>query len=134
AGSPIIGFAQVSDTADLNRWLYSPEVKAELPADLRLMWAAKPQGNVVTLYGIRDKSLKGKAELDGRSITDARKDYDPITGEVMVSMTMNTEGAAIWREMTRVNAADNQRPIAIVMDNLVYSAPSVNTEIPTGNS
>jgi SecD/SecF fusion protein len=134
AGFPVLGYAQVSDTSDLNRSLYSKDVKEALPADLRLMWAAKPQGNVVTLYGIRDKSLKGKAELDGRSITEARKDYDPISGEVMVSMTMNTEGAAIWREMTRVNAADNQRPIAIVMDNLVYSAPNVNSEIPTGSS
>lgn len=134
AGFPVFGYAQVSDTTDINKALYSADVKAALPADLRLMWAAKPQGNMVTLYGIRDKSLKGKPELDGRSITEARKDYDPISGEVMVSMTMNTEGAAIWRDMTRINAADNKRPIAIVMDNLVFSAPNVNGEIPTGSS
>jgi SecD/SecF fusion protein len=57
-----------------------------------------------------------------------------ITGEVEVNMTMDSEGAAIWREMTRRNAADNKRSIAIVMDNLVFSAPSVNSEIPNGSS
>ncbi len=134
AGQPVFGFAQVSDTADINKWLLSEDVKMALPSDLRLMWAAKPQGNILQLYGIKDKSLKGKAELDGSSITDARKDYDPISGEVMVSMSMDTEGAAIWREMTKAAAADNKRPIAIVMDNRVYSAPNVNGEIPTGNS
>ncbi len=134
AGQPIFGFAQVSDTSDINKWLYSEDVKSALPADLRMMWSAKPAGNVVQLYGIRDKSLKGKAELDGKSITEARKDYDPISGQVLVSMTMNTEGGAIWREMTRTAAADNKRSIAIVMDNLVYSAPSVNEEISTGSS
>ncbi len=134
AGQPVFGFAQVSDTTDINKWIYSEDVKSALPADLMLMWAAKPQGNVVQLYGIRDKSLKGKAELDGKSITEARKDYDPITGQVLVSMTMNTEGGAIWREMTKTAAADNKRSIAIVMDNMVYSAPSVNEEISTGSS
>lgn len=134
AGQPVLAVAQVSDTAYINTQLRNPEVVSALPADLKLMWSAMPRGNMVSLYGIRDKSLRGKAELDGKSITEARKDYDPISGQVMVSMTMNTEGGAIWREMTRVNAADNKRPIAVVMDNLVYSAPNVDEEIPNGSS
>jgi len=134
AGQPIFGAAQESDVPEINKWLNSEDVKNALPADLKLMWSAKPQQNIVQLYGIRDKSLKGEAELDGRSIIDARKDYDPINGQVQVTMSMNTEGAAIWRDMTRINAADNKRPIAVVMDNLVYSAPNVNEEIPNGSS
>lgn len=134
SGSAIIASALVSDTAFINSYLNRPESKAILPADLRLLWGAKPEKNVLALYGIRDKSLKGKAELDGKSIVDARQDFEPFSGDVSVNMSMDSEGSAIWREMTRRNAADNQRPIAIVMDNMVYSAPSVNSEIPNGSS
>ena len=134
SGTCIIGFAQVSDTSTINKYLDMQEARNVLPPDLRLLWSAKPEKNVVMLYGIKDKSMKGDAELDGKSIVDARKDFDPITGEVVVNMSMDTEGAAIWRDLTRKNAADNHRPIAIVMDNLVYSAPNVNGEIPNGSS
>jgi SecD/SecF fusion protein len=134
SGSAVIGFAQVSDTSDINRYINMEEAKSVLPADLRLLWAAKPEGNIVALYGIKDKSMRGKAELDGKSITDARQDFNMMNGEVEVNMSMDTEGASIWREMTRKNAADNNRPIAIVMDNLVFSAPNVNGEIPNGSS
>ena len=134
AGSAVVAFAMVSDTSEIGSYLRSPEAQTSLPADLRLLWGAKPSGNVVTLFGIKDKSMRGKAELDGKSITDARQDFNMISGEVEVNMTMDSEGASIWREMTRKNAADNNRPIAIVMDNLVFSAPNVNSEIPNGSS
>ncbi len=134
SGSSVIGFAQVSDTSDINRYLNMEEARSVLPPDLRLLWGAKPEKNTVALYGIKDKSMRGKAELDGKSIIDARQDFNMMTGEVEVNMTMDTEGASIWREMTRKNAADNNRPIAIVMDNLVFSAPNVNGEIPNGSS
>jgi SecD/SecF fusion protein len=78
--------------------------------------------------------MRGKAELDGKSITNARQDFNMMSGEVEVNMNMDSEGASIWREMTRKNSADNNRPIAIVMDNLVFSAPNVNSEIPNGSS
>lgn len=134
SGSAVIGFAQVSDVEQINKYLNMDVAKQTLPADLRLMWGAKPEGNIVALYGIKDKSLRGKAELDGKSITDARQDFNPVTGEVEVTMQMDSEGASIWREMTRKNAADKNRPIAITMDNLVFSAPNVNSEIPNGSS
>lgn len=134
SGSTVIGFASVSDTSDINKYLRSDIAMQTLPQDLRLLWSAKPEKNVVALYGIKDKSLRKKPELDGKSIVFAREDLNPITGEVEVNMSMDSEGAAIWREMTRRNAADNNRPIAIVMDDLVFSAPSVNQEIPNGSS
>jgi SecD/SecF fusion protein len=134
AGTPVIAFATVSDTAEINKHLNSDYAKKTLPPDLRLLWGSKAEKNTVALYGIRDKSLRGKAELGGNSIVFAREDLSQITGDVEVNMTMDSEGAAIWREMTRRNAADNNRPIAIVMDNLVLSAPNVNGEIPNGSS
>jgi SecD/SecF fusion protein len=135
-GSAVIGFARSGDVANLDKILKSPEALEALPRDLKLFWGAKSNKNVTSLYGIKEdnESQPGKAKLTGKSIVDARQDFDPITGEINVTMSMDGEGGAIWREMTRKNAADNKRPIAIVMDNLVYSAPSVTTEIPNGSS
>jgi len=134
-GSAMVGYARASDTSAVNRILAMEEVKNVLPADLRLLWGAEAESNVAMLYSIKDKSLRGIAELDGKSIRDARQDFDPVSGEVTVEMSMDAEnGTPIWREMTRKNAADNRRPVAIVMDNLVYSAPMVNSEIPNGRS
>lgn len=135
AGSAMMGFASVSDTAAFNRLIATPEARSIIPADCRLLWSAKTDKNIATLYSIRDDSKRGKALLDGKSIVDARQDFDPTTGEVVVEMKMDSEvGTPTWREITKKNAADNKRPIAIVMDNIVYSAPSVNTEIPNGSS
>jgi SecD/SecF fusion protein len=134
-GTSIIGFSKATDTSAVNRILRMPEVKAALPAELRLLWSAKTEQNVATLHAIKDPSLKGKAPLDGKSITDARQDFDPTNGEVTVEMSMDSEtGTPIWRQMTSKNAGDNNRAIAVVMDNLVYSAPRVNSEIPNGKS
>jgi SecD/SecF fusion protein len=134
-GSAMVGISAASDTASINRLLGMKEAKGVIPADCRLLWGAKVEKNIATLYAIRDASMRGKAELDGKSIVDARQDFDPMSGEVTVEMKMDSEkGTPIWREMTKKNAADRNRPIAIVMDNLVYSAPSVNSEIPNGSS
>ncbi|MFZ4785521.1 MAG: protein translocase subunit SecD, partial [Flavobacteriales bacterium] len=134
-GSAMIGLASVSDTAQINKYLNMAEAKNALPADLRLLWGAKSNNNVAQLYAIRDLSGRGKAELDGKSIVDARQDFDPIKGDVTVEMRMDSEkGTPVWRDWTKKNASDRNRPIAIVMDNLVYSAPSVNQEIPNGSS
>ena len=137
SGNSMVGMARVSDTSAINKLLARPEARQAMAAkpELRLLWSAKPMANVVSLYAIKDPSLKGKAQLDGKSIVDARQDFDPTTGDVTVEMTMDPEvGTPVWRDMTKKNAADNKRAIAIVMDNLVYSAPSVNSEIPNGRS
>jgi SecD/SecF fusion protein len=134
-GTNIVGFAKASDTTQVNRLLRTAEARAALPADLRLIWGAKSEQNVAQLYAIKDPSMNGKAQLEGKSIIDARQDFDPTTGEVVVEMTMDAEiGTPTWRQMTQKNAADQHRPISIVMDNLVYSSPSVNSEIPNGRS
>lgn len=131
----IVGFALASDTSEVNRLLAMEVVKSKLPADLKLLWSAEvtPEG-IVELYAIRDLSGKGKARLDGSSIVDSRVDYNEF-GEVVVSMTMDSEkGTPTWAQMTEEAANDNKRAIAIVMDDLVYSAPTVNEKIPSGRS
>ncbi len=133
-GAAQIAFAMASDTVEINKVLNSADCKSKLPSDIRFAWAAKPTGNFVELYGLKDPEGDGKAELDGKNITDAYKTFDQINGDVQVAMEMDIDGAQIWRKMTAKNAADNQRPIAIVMDSKVYSAPGPREEIPNGSS
>ena len=129
----VVGYTAVADTARVNSLLNRPEARAALGQDVRLMWDAKATEGVAQLYAIRDDSGKGKAKLTGRSIVDARVSYDEV-GDVVVSMTMDGEGAGVWGAMTQACAADNQRAVAIVLDGLVFSAPNVQSAITNGRS
>ncbi|MGB1075210.1 MAG: protein translocase subunit SecDF [Flavobacteriales bacterium] len=131
--SSVVGYAAISDTNRVNDLLKRPEAKRSLQNDLRLLWEAKPTQQFAALYAIKDESGKGKAKLSGKSIVDARVSYDEI-GDVVVSMTMDSEGAGIWGRMTEACAADNQRAVAVVLDGLVFSAPSVQSAIKNGRS
>ena len=82
------------------------------------------------MYAIKTYG-KEKARLEGDAIKDAGQDFDQSTSKVEVKMTMNTSGAKIWSKMTEENIG---KPIAIVLDNVVYSAPNVISEIDAGNS
>ncbi|MGV3656295.1 MAG: protein translocase subunit SecD [Chitinophagaceae bacterium] len=84
----------------------------------------------VPLYGIKTYGSH-VAKLEGEAVVDARQDYNPTSGGVEVSMRMNPSGARIWEQMTRANKG---RSIAIVLDDMVYSAPRVNDVISGGNS
>lgn len=134
SGVALLGQALVGDTAEVNRIFNMPEARQLLPSDLKLAWASKAEGNVVGLYGL--KAATGtilKPELDGEHIVDARQTFSEV-GAVEVTMNMDVEGAGIWRKMTARNANDKNRPIAIVLDGRVLSAPSVQSEIPNGSS
>lgn len=131
--TPVVGFAREGDVEDINELLERPEAQSALKSNVRLLWSAKPQDGIVQLYAIRDDSGKGKAKLTGKTIVDARVGYDQI-GDVIVNMTMDSEGTAIWGQMTEEAAADNNRPIAVVMDKMVYSAPNVQSAITSGRS
>ena len=133
AKTSIVGFAMDTDTGKVNDVLGLPAFKSALGSDVRLLWGAKTDGGVATLYAIQDQSGRGKAKLDGKSIVDARVGYDEI-GDVVCNMTMNGEGAGIWGQMTKAAAADNNRAVAVVLDNLVFSAPNVNSAILNGRS
>ena len=131
--SAIVGACQTSDTNRVNDLFRLPEAREALGSDLRLLWGAKPASNVAQLYAIKDMSGKGKAELSGKSIVDANVEFDEI-GDVVVSMTMNSEGAISWGAMTERCANENNRAVAVVLDNLVFSAPNVQTAITNGRS
>ena len=128
-----MGYAHFSDTARVNKLLNMPEVKALFPEDLIPMWSVKPiEGNQYELVAIRS-SLNGEAALKGerdqKFITDARVQYNGASPEV--SMSMSAEAAKVWARITKDNI---NRQVAIVLDNMVYSHPVVNTEITGGNS
>lgn len=137
AQGPVVGYALMSDTAEVNKMLAHSVAKELLPKDLRLLWSAKPDAqlnNLMQLYAIKVDTRDRTAPLDGSVIVDASQDFDP-TGQVQVLMQMNSEGAKIWKNMT-ANAASQspKRCVAIVLDNYVYSAPVVQGEIPGGRS
>ncbi len=135
APGPMVGVALLKDTARVNDYLNRPEVKATIPSNLQLLWAVKPEQNTpnyISLYAIKTAANETGAILTGDVITNARDDFDQHNNPV-VSMEMNTEGARQWRKITAA-AAQNREAIAIVLDGVVYSAPSVNEEIPNGNS
>ncbi|MBL7941794.1 MAG: protein translocase subunit SecD, partial [Flavobacteriales bacterium] len=128
-----VAVANVKDTAEVNKMLAGSIARHFLPKDIRLLWGATAEGNAVRLYAIQDESGKGIAPLDGNVINSAGRDI--YEGKAIVDLTMDAaKGAPIWKKMTEKAAADNQRPIAIVMDDLVYSAPNVNGPIPNGRS
>ena len=110
-----VGYARVTDTAEVNKVIYSEIAKKVLPKEMRLYWDAR------------------KAPLTGDVVTTAKDDYSNEIGNVgpVVSMQMNTEGTRIWANLTKMNVG---RAIAIVLDEVVYSAPRVNGEIPGGSS
>ncbi len=148
APGPVIGFAAVGDTAKVDRLLNSPDVKSVIPQNVRFLWGVKAlptnddnsrrfndKISRVELYAIKLSGADGGPVLAGDVIADARNDYDQ-KGSPEVQMTMNTEGAAKWRTVTAAAAADqnNKKAIAIVLDDYVYSAPTVQNEISGGVS
>ncbi len=130
---PVVGYAQVQDTARVNNMLKHPQVRTIFPRNLRFYWNVKPARgteNTHELVAIRETTRDGTAPLTGEVITDARQDFSP-TGQVEINMSMNSEGARIWRRLTADNIG---RSIAIVLDDYVYSFPTVQSEIPGGRS
>jgi len=127
----VVGYAAIKDTARVNHLL--AKVKNLFPRNLNLMWAVKPEKempDVLELYALRSVNRENTASLGGDVIVDARQDYDQ-NGRVEVAMSMNAQGAKIWRNLTADNVG---KQVAIVLDGYVYSAPNVNDEIPNGRS
>lgn len=124
----------VSDTSKVNRILQNPEVKSLIPPGMVFMWSGKaetsPDGKyrALGLYAVK-KDRDGRAALGGDVISDARLSLEQ--GGAGVSMQMNSAGAKKWKRLT---ASNIKKPIAIVLDNYVQSAPTVQNEIPNGSS
>ena len=131
---PVVGFAPYKNRAAIDAMLAKAfEKKIVDPRQVKFLWSAKPMSagsDVYELYAIKITDREGKAILDGSVITDARQDFSTAGGNE-ISMTMNNEGARDWKRITGENVGNC---IAIVLDNVVYSAPNVNGEIAGGRS
>ena len=132
----VVGYANEADTAAINAMLHSEHAKSILPNDVKLLWSAKPAEGAIKkrtyeLYCLRMTGVGERAPLEGDVIESAKDDFDHFTGRPVVTMQMNDDGAREWANLTKKNIG---KPVAIVLDNLVYSAPNVNQEITGGNS
>ncbi len=133
----MVGMASIRDTAAINKMLNSAIAKQVLPSDVKLLWSAKPTDliknnkKIYELHAIKVTTSDGRAPIEGDVVTDASDQFNNLTGQPEVSMTMNQEGAREWAALTKANVG---RAIAIVLDGSVYSSPRVNGEISGGQS
>ena len=136
ARGPIIGYSLKKDTSAVNAYLALPEVKASIPPTMKLVWGVKSNaGHLFELYALKSTNPDGKAALEGDVIADARADFGQSNNPEVV-MIMNSEGANVWKNITGKASQDenNKQSVAIVLDNQVYSAPTVQSEISGGVS
>jgi SecD/SecF fusion protein len=131
-----IGYILKKDTAKLNQYLALDVVKNKFPSNLVFMYGKADEENkdakakeVLPVYAIKTLD-NGLAELEGDHVANAVQDFDE-RGKVAIKMNMDKIGTNIWAKMTTRNVG---KPLAIVLDNIVYSAPNVNDAITTGNS
>ncbi|MEA3497389.1 MAG: protein translocase subunit SecDF [Bacteroidota bacterium] len=130
---PVVGRALAYDTTKINNYLSMKDVRNILPPDIKFAWSAQAVDKDETVYellALKITTLNKEAPLDGKVITNARVDISPM-GEREISLSMNSEGAKVWRRLTGDNIG---KSIAIALDGLVYSYPTVQSEISGGNS
>ena len=137
-GLAIVGYANARDTAEIDKVIYSEVARQILPAECKLRWGAKAEdfggentrGDIFALYALKITEPNGRAPLEGDVITNAKDDFDQM-GHPSVSMQMNSDGARRWSNITKMNIG---RAVAIVLDDAVYSAPRILSQIDGGNS
>ena len=136
APGPIVGLAREKDRAAISAMLDQAAAKKVYdPRTVKFLWSPKADehfqgGDIYTLYAIKVTTRDGSPLLDGSCISDARQDFSN-NGKSEISMTMNSTGAREWKRITGENVG---KCVAIVLDDLVYSAPVVNGEIAGGRS
>ena len=131
---PILGRVFKRDRDQLEKFLNMHLVSEVLPRQLSIQWGVKPlddKGEVLELYALKTSTRDGRPALEGDVVTSARDEFSQSSPYAEVSMTMNSEGAKKWARLTKDNIG---KCVAIVLDNMVYSAPVVNSEIPNGRS
>jgi SecD/SecF fusion protein len=136
---PIVGYVAQKDTAKVNAYLHSPDVKAVIPQSMKFLWGVKPveKTKIFELYAIKLAGAENGPVLTGDVVNDARSDVDQTKGGWEVTMYMNPQGAQKWKEVTAEAAPSpthKEQAIAIVLDDNVYSAPGVLNEISGGVS
>jgi SecD/SecF fusion protein len=132
---PVVGYASIKDTGKVNEYLSNPKIKAVFKKGTKFLWTFKAfdkEETTVQLVAIRVTNREGKAPLSGDIITDARKVFDQAGGgSPQISMSMTAEAGQEWKRLTKENIG---KSIAIVLDNSVYSFPTVQNEISGGVS
>lgn len=135
SNGPAIGYALVSDTAKINRYFSLPKIKSIFKPHTKFFWTFKAideEETTLQLVAIDGSRQRGEASLSGDIITDARKVFDQqSSGSPQISMSMTAEAATAWKRLTKENIG---KSIAIVLDNSVYSFPTVQGEIAGGTS
>jgi SecD/SecF fusion protein len=131
ADGPVVGFVLIRDTAKVNKYLSFPQVKQKFPRDCKFAWTGTAYDKDKTVLQLI--ALKGKDQppLDGSAIKSARMELSQMNNKPEVSMTMDQEGAEVWRRLTKDNIG---KSIAITLDGFVYSYPTVQGEIAGGRS
>jgi SecD/SecF fusion protein len=127
------GTASIRDTAKINAMLARPEVRAIIPSNVKFAWEYKgigDNGGAVRFHALKIER-NGEAAMSGERVIQADRDISQVTGQVEVNMTMDGQGTNEWKNLTKQSIGHS---IAIVLDNLVYSSPNVQNEIPNGRS
>jgi len=132
---PYIGIVNAKDTSLLTEYLNLDVVRRNFPSNVKFIYGmpegdAKARKDFLPVYALKTVDGSDKAKLEGGDVQDAAQDYDE-KGRAAIKMQMTKQGERIWGDMTTKNV---NRPIAIALDNLVYSAPNVINPITTGNS
>lgn len=141
----VMGSVAIKDTAAVNNIISNKEYMTMLPSGVEFLWSYKPEldenddAYKMTLYAISMKSIDGKARITGDHLDEARYGFDQNAGGIEIQMIMTDDGANEWCDWTTTQVQEAAtgypgRPIAIVMDNMVYSAPSINDKICQGIS
>lgn len=147
-GSPVIAIVEPNKKEIVDSIFNSPLAQQKMQQDFSAVWEVKPfempvydektgqprvksNGQPVTTPVWQLIALKGEPKLEGDVVTGATSEYDKMRGGSVVNMTMNDRGAQEWATVTKNNIG---RPVAIVLDNAVYSYPNVNDEITGGRS
>jgi SecD/SecF fusion protein len=143
---PIVGYVAEKNRTQVEEYFEDPKIMREFPEDIKFLWAAKSimdnddqPTDVYAIYAIKVKSRDGNARMEGDVITNASVQSDP-NGNPEISMTMNSTGARKWKEITleastsNINGEPLKRSVAIVLDDKVYTAPTVQGEISGGHS
>ena len=138
----VVGVAQRNNRDKVMTYLERDDIRALFPQTAKFLWSAKPIFDATTgqntrnyeLYMIKKQSGSETAPLEGDVVTSASQSPDPMNGQITVSLSMNSQGAKKWADMTTKAANQGNKPIAIALDNEIVTAPNVNGAITGGRS
>lgn len=134
---PVVGIVAKKDTAKLNEYLRLNVVRNKFPNNIKFVYGAENTESArnpnapLYLYALKTVPGANEAKLEGDHVTEARMDYNPLSGKPEVVMAMDNVGSRLWKKMTGDNVG---KFVAVVLDDKVYSAPRVDGEIAGGNT